>query len=50
LSGRVWRTSSDLALRSGMARDEVEGLLGLLLLEGHVERGAQGWRRATSAR
>lgn len=50
LSGRVWRTSNDLAQRSGMAREEVESLLGLLLLEGHAERDAQGWRRTTSTR
>ncbi|WP_404433274.1 DNA-processing protein DprA [Microbacterium lacus] len=50
LSGRVWRTSTDLAQRSGMARDEVESALGLLLLDGHVARGTQGWRRATRGR
>lgn len=50
LSGRVWRSSNDLAQRSGMAREEVESVLGLLLLNAVAERGPQGWRRATPPR
>lgn len=50
LSGRVWRDSADLARRSGMAQEDVESVLGLLLLESWVERNADGWRRAGSVR
>jgi hypothetical protein len=30
-----------------MMREEVEALLGVLTLEGRVERGLDGWRRRT---
>lgn len=49
LSTRSWRDASDIARRSGMARIEVEALLGMLHLGGEIERGAGGWRRATAA-
>jgi DNA processing protein len=44
LSTRVWRDADDLSRRTGMAREDVEGLLGLLQLEGEVVRSAAGWR------
>ena len=44
LSTRAWRASADIARRAGMAADAVEGLLGLLRLDGSVEAGADGWR------
>lgn len=44
LSTRTWRDAEDLARRSGMAHAEVEALLGLLQLEGEIERGPVGWR------
>jgi DNA processing protein len=46
LSTRAWRESGDIARRAGMAADAVEGLLGLLRLDGSVEAGAEGWRLA----
>ncbi|MET0734028.1 MAG: DNA-processing protein DprA [Microbacterium sp.] len=49
LSRRATRAPEDLARRSGMGREDVEVILGLLLLEGEVERDRGGWRlvRAT---
>jgi len=44
LSARSWRDPLDVARRAGMAADEVEARLGILLLEGLVEAGAAGWR------
>lgn len=44
LSTRAWREPADIARRAGMAADAVEGLLGLLRLDGSVEAGADGWR------
>lgn len=44
LSARSWRSGVDIARRSGMAVGEVEARLGLLHLEGAVERGSTGWR------
>lgn len=44
LSARSWRTTVEIARRCGMSRPEVEVILGLLGLEGGVERSAQGWR------
>ena len=44
LSVRVWRDTADLARRSGMTTQEVEALLGIMLLEERVERGERGWR------
>ncbi|MGZ0710660.1 hypothetical protein ACWPKO_20225 (plasmid) [Coraliomargarita sp. W4R53] len=45
LSGRVWRDAEDVARRSGLMREEVESLLGILALEARVASGAGGWRR-----
>lgn len=45
LSTRAWRDPEDVARRAGMARSEVESILGLLALEGESEAGASGWRR-----
>ena len=45
LSTRTARTGDDVARRSGMSVAQVEALLGLLALEGTVERGPRGWRR-----
>ncbi|GAA1965160.1 DNA-processing protein DprA [Microbacterium deminutum] len=44
LSTRVWREVHDLARRTGMATDDVEGILGLLLLQSEVIRSPAGWR------
>lgn len=46
LSTRAWRDADDLARRCGMARGDVEAILGLLHLQGAVLRGDAGWRRA----
>ena len=40
----AWGTSA-VATRAGMALDEVEAVLGTLLLEGRVEPSGEGWRR-----
>ncbi len=48
LSSRSWRSTDDLARRSGIARDEVAAILGLLALEGLVDRGEAGWRRVSA--
>lgn len=48
LSTRAWRDPDDLARRSGMSPDEVESVLGLLVLTGEVESGYLGWRRVAS--
>ncbi len=44
LSTRTWRTGGDIARLAGMAQEDVEGVLGLLLLEGGVQSGSAGWR------
>jgi len=44
LSVRVWREAADLARRSGMTTQQVEALLGIMLLEERVEHGERGWR------
>lgn len=44
MSTRAWREAGDIACRAGMAADAVEGVLGLLRLDGAVEAGAEGWR------
>ena len=46
MSTRVWRDAGEIARRAGMASDVVEGILGLLRLDGAVESGAEGWRLA----
>ena len=45
LSTRVWRMSDDVARRSGMSQEQVEAVLGLLMLGGEVEQSLVGWRR-----
>ncbi|MFT4136897.1 DNA-processing protein DprA, partial [Microbacterium sp.] len=45
LSTRAERTTDEVARRSGMSPLEAEALLGLLVLDGTIARGAQGWRR-----
>lgn len=49
LSTRGWRTPADVAGRAGFSLEEAESLLGVLALEGRVERGDAGWRLARSA-
>ncbi len=46
MSTRVWRDAREIARRAGMVADVVEGILGLLGLDGAVERGVEGWRLA----
>lgn len=46
MSLRSWRSTEDIARRSGLAPDDVSAILGLLTLEGVALRGAAGWRRA----
>lgn len=50
LSVRGWRVPDDIARRSGMAVDDVEAILGVMSLDGVVERGPDGWRLALSPR
>lgn len=49
LSTRVPREPADIARRAGMGVDEVEGLLGLLRLEGAAAPGPEGWRLVPTA-
>ena len=44
LSTGAWRTTDELARRSGLAPADVEVALGLLALEGRAERQGEGWR------
>ncbi|NYE20149.1 DNA-processing protein DprA [Microbacterium immunditiarum] len=44
LSARVWRATEDVARRSGMTPQQVEALLGIMLLEERIEHGERGWR------
>lgn len=46
LSARTARTTDDVARRCGMSTSQAEALLGLLILDGTVERGPSGWRRS----
>lgn len=46
LSSRVARDVDDIARRSGIAPRRIEELLGLLALEGAVQRDLAGWRLA----
>lgn len=46
MSTRTAVTSAELSRRSGLAPDTVSSMLGLLELEGVVERAGEGWRRA----
>ncbi len=45
MSFRSWRAADDIARRSGIAPSDAAAILGLLALEGAVERGENGWRR-----
>jgi DNA processing protein len=45
MSFRSWRDPEDIGRRSGIAAEDVNAVLGLLALEGAVERGEAGWRR-----
>ncbi|WP_137844918.1 DNA-processing protein DprA [Microbacterium sp. 2FI] len=45
LGARAWRSTDDVARRAGIARADVEAILGILQLAGDAERGADGWRR-----
>jgi DNA processing protein len=45
MSFRAWRGADDIARRSGIAPSDASAILGLLALEGAVERGENGWRR-----
>ncbi|MDR6865996.1 DNA processing protein [Microbacterium resistens] len=44
LSGRAFRDVQELARRSGLSRERVEALLGMLELDGGAVRGDGGWR------
>lgn len=47
LSTRTWRMPADVARRAGLSLTDAESLLGMLALEGRVERADAGWRIAT---
>ena len=49
MSYRARRTVTDIARRSGMSATDVQGLLGLLALEGAVVSTDTGWRRCAPA-
>ena len=49
MSYRARRTVTDIARRSGMSATDVQGLLGLLALEGAVVGTDTGWRRCAPA-
>ncbi|WP_261164155.1 DNA-processing protein DprA [Microbacterium sp. Marseille-Q6965] len=46
LGTRTWRTADEVALGSGVAVAEVEGVLGMLALEGRAQRDGATWRLA----
>lgn len=48
MSFRSWRETTDIARRCGLSAADVAAILGLLALDGEVERGAAGWRRVRS--
>lgn len=50
LSTRSPRPVDDIARRSGMSHGEVEAVLGILLLDGAVERTPDGWRSVPRGR
>nr|WP_231587808.1 DNA-processing protein DprA [Microbacterium oxydans] len=50
LGARVAVTSAELSRRSGLAADTIRSMLGLLELEGIVERAGEGWRRVGRGR
>lgn len=45
MSFRYRRPPADIARRAGLSVTDVTAILGLLSLDGHVERDAEGWRR-----
>lgn len=49
LTSRAWRETPDVARRCGLAIADVEGVLGLLAMDGAVARDERGWRRVSSA-
>ncbi|HWI30523.1 MAG TPA: DNA-processing protein DprA [Microbacterium sp.] len=48
LSVRAWRETADVARRSGLGIAEVEGILGVLSLDGTALRDERGWRRTAT--
>ena len=48
MSTRTAVTSAELSRRSGLATDTVGSMLGLLELDGVVERAGEGWRRVSA--
>lgn len=50
MSARAWRDTDDIARRAGMSRDDAAAILGLLELEGVVDRDERGWRRTATRR
>ncbi|CAH0123439.1 Putative DNA processing protein DprA [Microbacterium oxydans] len=50
MGARVAVTSAELSRRSGLAADTIRSMLGLLELEGIVERAGEGWRRVGRGR
>jgi DNA processing protein len=49
MSYRSWRHPDEIGRRAGIAAADVTAILGLLALEGAVERGDGGWRRVRPA-
>lgn len=45
IGSRNWLPSAEIARRAGLAPGRVTALLGILDLEGVVERGEAGWRK-----
>lgn len=50
MSSRTRASAPELARRSGLSIDRATAMLGILELDGRVERDAEGWRRAASPR
>lgn len=50
LSPRSARSAGDIAVRAGLSLERVATVLGLLRLDGTVERTEDGWRRAQASR
>lgn len=50
LSPRSACSAADIAVRAGMSLERVATVLGLLRLDGEVERTEDGWRRAQASR
>ncbi|MGC5223322.1 DNA-processing protein DprA [Micromonospora sp. DT81.3] len=49
LTSRAGRQTPDVARRCGLAIADVEGVLGLLAMDGAVAQDERGWRRVSSA-